>query len=385
MSTGFMAEADLSSNAIELARRQVALGAGYIDLTSSNPTQQGLLFPPEVLRTAAEPFWASRRHIPDPRGRLEARQAVTTYYQRRTPALALSAETDVFMTASTSEAYSLLFALLTNPGDNVLAPDVGYPLFDYLAALHHIELRPYMLDAKRHWQIDGRSLLNVANDRTRAVLIVSPHNPAGAIVQQPVSALDQLALPIICDEVFAEFTYGVRHTPPLGILHPALPVFHLNGISKLFALPDLKLGWMVLSGGASARFGERLELLNDTFLGANALSQFMLPTLFERGWDFVEYMRGQVRHNFDLALRVLSAHPRIQTQPPDGGYNLLIDVLGENDEEALVLRLLERGVLVHPGYFFNTAAEPDRARLMISCLTETAILEQGLAQLLKAL
>ena len=172
--------------------------------------------------------------------------------------------------------------------------------------------------------------------------------------------------------------------PPFGTLHPALPVFHLNGISKLFALPDLKLGWMALSGGASARYGERLELLNDTFLGANALSQYMLPTLFDTGWGFVEQMGERVRHNFDLALSHLADHPRIRTYRPDGGYNLLIDVMGENDEEALVLRLLETGVLVHPGYFFNAPAELDRARLMISCLTETETLAQGLQRFVEA-
>ena len=375
-----MAEADLTANAIELARQRTA---DYIDLTSSNPTEQGLLFPPDVLRLAAEPFWVTRRYLPDPRGRMEARQAIAAYYQHRSPALSLSVDIDIFVTASTSEAYSLLFALLTEPGDNVLAPDVTYPLFEYLAALHHVELRPYTLNPDNRWQIDEASLLARADERTRAVLIISPHNPTGAVIQRPVLALNQLGLPIICDEVFAEFTYGVPHVPPLGALHPALPVFHLNGISKLFALPDLKLGWMALSGSASTRYGERLALLNDTFLGANSLTQFMLPALFQQGWGFVEGMRARVRGNFDLALRMLARHPRMRAQAPDGGYNLLIDVLGETDEEALVLHLLERGVLVHPGYFFNTPPEPDRARLMISCLTEPYMLEKGLTQLLE--
>ena len=375
-----MAEADLTANAIELARQRTA---DYIDLTSSNPTEQGLLFPPDVLRLAAEPFWATRHYLPDPHGRMEARQVIAAYYQRRSPALALSTDTDIFVTASTSEAYSLLFALLTEPGDNVLAPDVTYPLFEYLAALHHVELRPYTLNPDNRWQIDEASLLASADERTRAVLIISPHNPTGAVIQRPVLALNQLGLPIICDEVFAEFTYGVPHVPPLGALHPALPVFHLNGISKLFALPDLKLGWIALSGGASARYGERLALLNDTFLGANSLTQFMLPALFQQGWGFVEGMRARVRGNFDLALRMLARHPRMRAQAPDGGYNLLIDVLGETDAEALVLHLLELGVLVHPGYFFNTPPELDRARLMISCLTEPYMLEKGLTQLLE--
>ncbi len=376
---------DLSANDIERARQRAAAGAGYIDLTSSNPTTQGLLFPPEILRQAAEPFWAQRRYAPDPHGQVAPRQAIADYYQRRTPALPLSLE-DIFITASTSEAYSLLFALLTEPGDNVLAPDVSYPLFDYLAAIHHITLRPYHLDKQRGWQIDEASLLDAVDDQTRAVLLISPHNPTGMVVQRPVPALDQLALPLICDEVFAEFTLGVGQVPPLGALHQRLPVFHLNGISKLFALPDMKLGWMALSGPATERYGERLEVLNDTFLGANALTQFMLPQLFAQGWPFVEVMRARVQRNVEWALAQLAHVPNLHASKPDGGYNLLIEVVGEYDEDALVLRLLDAGVLTHPGYFFNLSSDQDQsAHLMISCLTEPEVFARGVRKIIEEL
>src|SRR5262249_15064119 len=160
---------------------------------------------------------------------------------------------------------------------------VSYPLFEYLAAVHYVELRSYALDESRGWRIDPTSLRAQADERTRAVLLISPHNPTGMIVQAAQPALAALGLPVICDEVFAECTSRAPATPPLGALHPELRVFHLNGISKMFALPDLKLGWIALSGPAAARYGARLELLNDTFLSANALTQAMLPTLFEAG------------------------------------------------------------------------------------------------------
>lgn len=378
--TGFFAEGDLTPNMIERARLEQAAGAGYIDLTSSNPTGQGLLFPPDMLRDAAEPYWTARRYAPDPRGLVPAREAIRAYYARRTPALDLPLD-NIFVTASTSEAYSLLFALLTEPGDNILGPDVTYPLFEYLAALHHIELRPYRLNEADGWRIDDESLLAAADERTRAVLLISPHNPTGMIVQSPVAALDRLGLPLICDEVFAEFIYRASSTPPLGALHPTLPVFHLNGISKLFALPDLKLGWIALNRAAED-FGARLELLNDTFLGANSLTQSMLPALFERGWPFVEAMRARVRANLDLAIERLDAIPRIDLNPPDGGYYLFPRVLREDDEEALVLRLLRAGVLVHPGYFYGYERG---THLMISCLTEPAQLHEGLDRLVAGL
>lgn len=376
--TGFFAEGDLTPNRIEQAR--IAAAGQYIDLTSSNPTHQGLLFPSSVLEAAAAPYWTQRRYEPIPRGLPTARSAICDYYEHRTPRLDLHRD-DVFITASTSEAYSLLFALLTEPGDNVLAPVVTYPLFEFLAEMHHIELRPYALDEGRGWRIDPASLHAQVDRRTRAVLIVSPHNPTGAIVSEAFPALTSLGLPIICDEVFAEFTYRVPTTPPLGMLHPELPVFHLNGISKLFALPDLKLGWIALNARARP-FADRLELLNDTFLGSNSLIQSMLPDLFTHGMEFVGEMRSYVQRNLDYSLNRLADHPVLRAQAPDGGYYLFPQVVGWDDEEALVLHCLQHGVLVHPGYFYGYERG---AHLMISCLTAPDQLAQGLDRLVAAL
>lgn len=374
----FLADADLSANAIELARRNVT---SYIDLTSSNPTHQGLLFPAEVLHAAAEPYWRARRYDPDPRGLLTARQTITDYYAQRNPALHFQPD-HIIITASTSEAYGLLFTLLTEPGDNVLGANVTYPLFEHLAAAHHVELRTYQLDESHHWHIEQRTLLDRVDHRTRAVLIVSPHNPTGLIVQSPLTALNQLGLPVICDEVFAEFTYRASHAPPLGALHPDTPIFHLNGISKMFALPDLKLGWIAMNAPAAQTFGARLEILNDMYLGANALTQTMLPTLFEHGMDFVETMRGRIRASLDMALDKLARCPALSVHAPDGGYYLFPQVRGWDDEEALVLHLLGHGVLVHPGFFYGCG---HGAHVMISCLTEPATLAQGLDGLCAAL
>lgn len=373
---GVFDDLDLSPNELELARERRLAAGGYIDLTSSNPTAQGLIFPPAILREAAEGFWEARRYTPDPRGSPPARAALVAYYAGRTPPLALSPD-DLFLTASTSEAYSLLFALLADQGDNLLAPNVTYPLFEYLAALRGLELRPYTLREEEGWRIDERSLLGAADRRTRGVLLVSPHNPTGMVVQAPLPALSRLGLPLICDEVFAPFSYAAPAVPPLGALHAELPVFTLNGISKLFALPDMKLGWVALNGAARG-FGARLELINDTFLGANSLSQHLLPTLFARGGPFVELMVARVRANLELALERLDGHPRLRARAPEGGYYLFPAVGGAPDEEAMALMLLEHGVLAHPGYFYG---EVPGAHLMLSALTEPRQFAAGIERL----
>ncbi len=377
--SGCFGDIDFTPNRIEQERQRVAHSSGYIDLTSSNPTQQGLLFPAHVLQNAAERYWSTRRYMPDPHGLPDACAAIARYYTTRMPSLALPDDA-IYITASTSEAYSLLFALLAQPGDNVLAPNVTYPLFEYLAEIHAVELRSYTLDEERNWQIDEESLLQQAQARTRAVLLISPHNPTGAVVKTAMPALERLGLPLICDEVFASFPYAVEFVPPIGTLHPQLPVFHLNGISKLFALPDMKLGWIALNEPAQSVYGERLELLNDTFLGASGLIQTMLPDVFAQGMDFVASMVGHVRGNIDFALAESCAS--FAMRAPDGGYYLFPSIGGWDDEDALVLHLLNQGILVHPGYFYG---DVPGTHIMLSALTEPATFARGYARLCAAL
>lgn len=372
---------DLSPNRIELARR--AKNGDYIDLTSSNPTRHGLLFPPEILQNAAAGYWHTRQYDPDPRGRWPARQAIAKYYASRGYAL----DPDhIFITASTSEAYGLLFALLTAPNDNVVGPSVTYPLFEHLAALYHIELRSYALDKTLDWQIDHEHFHAAINERTRAILVVSPHNPTGATYDlRPMLQASAPArhLPIICDEVFAEFSFGMGRISPMAAQHPDTPILMLNGISKMFALPDLKLGWIALNPPAAAQFAERLELINDTFLSANALTQFMLPALFEHGMGFVSDMRRQINANLRMALAQLRTCARLKVHSPDGGYYLFPEVRGwHGSADDLILHLLDAGVFVYPGYFYNCN---DGLHLMISCLTTPNQLAEGLRRLTTAL
>jgi aspartate/methionine/tyrosine aminotransferase len=381
---GFFSDESMEINRLERTRREVAAAGGYSDLTISNPTQQGFLFPPAILRTAAERYWQHRRYTPDAHGLVEAREAIIAYYQSRAGQFCPGRE-DIFITASTSEAYALLFSLLTEPGDNVLAPDITYPLFEYLAAIHHVELRPYHLCDKPDWAIDGASLTAARDDRTRAVLVISPHNPTGMVVDRPMPAFTKIGCPVVCDEVFAEFTVAAREIVPFAALHPEVPVFHLQGISKMLALPDLKLGWIAMNGPASAEHGKRLALLNDTFLGCSTLIQTMLPVLLQEGRTFAQNMYRQVRENAELACQELGACEGVRVLLPQGGYYLFPQVATE-DEEELTINLLREGVLVYPGYFYAHTERPlDKAHIMLSCLAQAAPWREGISRLVAGL
>jgi len=379
---GFFSDFDFTANKIEKEFRKAEQKKGFINLAGSNPTIEGVIFPPGILKKAAEPYWSERRYDPDPKGLACARHVISDYYMGRIPAFGVAAD-NIFITASTSESYGLLFALLADPGDNLLAPKVSYPLFEHLAAVHHVELRTYDMDENNGWRIIAESLISVADERSRGVIVVSPHNPTGMVVREAVPALRRLGLPVICDEVFAEFPCGSANIPPFGMLHPELPVFHLNGISKMFGLPDLKLGWIALSGPDVRNYKKRLELLNDTYLGANYLVQSMLPAIFAEGIDFVEQMRRRFRSGIDIALELLSENQAVKVCRPDGGYYLFPEIKTWKDEEELVMHLLKnQAVLVHPGYFYDCE---QGTHIMISCLTEKRKLIEGLKRIIAAI
>ncbi len=376
----FMDDLDLSASPLEERRRAAAQRPDYIDLSASNPTAHGLLFPPEILSACAEPYWRTRRYAPHPHGLLAAREAIAAYYTSRTPPLAVAPD-NIFITASTSEAYALLFTLLANPGDSVLAPQPSYPLFAHLAGIRGVRLEAYHLSQRSSgsWELDTDAIAAMSDARTRALLLISPHNPTGHVLTSPLHrAGPAAATPIVADEVFCEFPFTLDSVPPVGVLMPDATVFHLNGISKMFALPDLKLGWIAVTGPRAGDYRDQLELLNDTLLSANSLTQFMLPGLFAAGAEFVQSMRLRIREAITAGLDALSAIPSIEAASPQAGAFLFPRVRGCADEEALVLRMLEEGVFAHPGYFYDAG---DGCRLMISAILEPARLRAGIERI----
>lgn len=376
---GFLANAALEPNAIEQKRQQrLADGLSLIDLTDSNPTTQGYLFPPEVLLAESKRYFDSRCYRPDPRGSLKAREAICQYYTTRTPALQLNPE-HIFLTASTSESYMLLFTLLCDPGDNVLGPSITYPLFDLLAETRPLTIRPYrLIEGSAAWSIDTESLLRAQDKQSRAVMLISPHNPTGQVISQRVEDLVSLNLPLICDEVFADFCWTRPSAPPLGAFYPDLPVFHLNGLSKSLALPDLKLGWIALNELAAKCYGERLEFLNDSFLSCNSLSQALLPALLEKSLAFRESYKSSVKANLDFTLSLLRTLPEVQVHAPAGGPFLFPQISTSLHEEDLVLKLIDAGVYTHPGFFYGCR---ESVHLFISAYLPQLTLSAAIAQL----
>ncbi len=364
-------------------------GALLFDLTASNPTQVGLPYPASEILSALTNE-AALTYEPAPRGLLVAREAVANlYYADRL--LSVSPE-QIHLTASTSEAYSFLFKLLCDQGDNVLMAQPSYPLFDFLATLEGVTLKPFALEYlhPHGWQIDFLSLQQAIDERTRALILVHPNNPTGSFIKR--DELDQLnalcqqhQLALIVDEVFLDYVFAEDRTQMNSfVANDEALTFVLSGLSKVLALPQMKLGWIVTNGPAALRDEalERLDLIADTFLSVGAPVQHAMASWLANGTPFQLMVLERVTSNWEwLASQVEGTACRLLQV--EGGWYATLEVPRLMSEETLILQLLdEDDVVVHPGYFFDYARE---GYLVLSLLPEAAVFAEGVRRILKRL
>jgi hypothetical protein len=352
---------EIRANALtELLRIKRLNGTWILDLTESNPTHAGIEYPPGFMQCLASE--AAVRYEPEPFGLPAARAAIAPDYHR------------VVLAASTSEAYSWLFKLLCDPGDEVLVPRPSYPLFDYLAALESVSVRHYGLFYDHGWFIDFHTIERAIHARTRAIVLVNPNNPTGHFLRRhELAQLTAFGLPIISDEVFGD--YVLQSAPDsvftLQDVDETL-VFTLNGLSKTVGLPQMKLAWMIANGPAdqvNEALG-RLEIIADTYLSAGTPVQCALESLLALRGPVQGQIIGRLRSN----LNVLKASG-LRTLDTEAGWYAIV-----RQEEGSEIRLLrDHDVLVQPGYFYDFESS---GYIVISLLTPPDVFAEGVRRLL---
>ena len=368
------------SRAVDALRRS---GATLLDLTETNPTMAGVAYPADVLAPLADP--RGQRYAPDPRGLVDARAAVAASYARDFSATV--SPDRIVLTASTSEAYALLFKLLCDPGQAVLVPRPSYPLFDLLTRLEGIEARPYALEYHGVWSIDRASVDAALATDVRAVLVVSPNNPTGSMLRADdrewlVTVCATRGIALISDEVFAGYPLAPRADACSLAGERRALTFVLGGLSKSAGLPQVKLGWMLVDGPDAlvARALERLDVIADTYLSVSTPVQLAAGPLIDRGRAIRGAILARVRGNLDALRAAVQAHPAVTLREPEGGWSAVLEVPATLGDEALALTLLERArVIVHPGYFFDFAGG---AFLVVSLLPAPELFRQALDAML---
>jgi len=398
------------TQAVEQAR---AAGTKILDLTVSNPTRVGLSYDSAAI-LAALALPKALDYEPQTKGLRVARVAVAEYYCSDHGVRDLDPER-IVLTTSTSEGYSFVFRLLCNAGDELLVPKPSYPLFEFLADLQDVKLVPYPLIYDHGWQMDFPSLERAVTARTRGVVVVHPNNPTGSYVSvEERGPLNEFCrehgLALVVDEVFLDYwlhSHSREHTrslhAPLDRLSPIqrlgrddidekspqsfasnrdVLTFTLSGLSKVSALPQMKVAWVVTSGPADqvAAAMARLEVIADTYLSMNAPVQWAVPVLLEQRRGIQRQLLERVRANLAELDRQLAGQKACQRLEVEGGWCAVWRVpVTRSDEELAIELVREKQVLVHPGHFYDF---PSDGYLVVSLITPEEEFAEGIRRML---
>jgi alanine-synthesizing transaminase len=378
----------LTRNRLTDALEEVrASGASILDLTLSNPTRVGLIYDESrILQCLASP--QAMDYDPQPKGLPGAQAAVVAYYRGAHGVRDLDTER-LILTTSTSEGYSFVFRLLCNPGDELLVPKPSYPLFEFLADLQDVKLVPYPLIYDHGWQMDFPSLEKVVTVRARGVVVVHPNNPTGSYVHaQEQDALNSFCrehkIAIIADEVFLDYALNGPPARSFAANQDAL-TFTLSGVSKISALPQMKVAWVAASGPAEEVDAAmaRLEVISDTYLSMNAPIQWALPALLEQRSSIQWQLLDRVRGNLAELDRLIATQTACQRLDVEGGWYAVLRVpVTQTDDDLVVELLRQKAVLVHPGHFYDF---PNDGYLVLSLIALPAGFAEASRRLLEML
>ena len=319
---------------------------------------------------------------PDARGLLSAREAIAGYYTGHQAAVSPE---QIILTASTSEAYSHLFRLLCDAGDEILIAQPSYPLFQYLADLSDVTLRPYPLFYDYGWWIDIAELERSINAKTRAIIIVHPNNPTGHLTSAAEKTLlfklcRQHGLSLIVDEVFLDYSYGrdggvesfaASQTPPL--------TFVLSGLSKIAALPQMKVGWL-LTLGPQAEQQEallRLEIIADTFLSVSTPSQLAVPRWLQEAPALQRRVRNRVGEN----LRLLR-NADLDVLDVAAGWSAILRLPRLFNDVTAFETLRNLSIATHPAHFYGLQ---DANRVVLSLIVPPEVMRTAISRILASL
>jgi aspartate/methionine/tyrosine aminotransferase len=381
----------LSPNRLTLALEELrATGISLLDLTASNPTQCGFHYDASAILSAFQNP-AALTYDPQPKGTLAARQEIARYYldDHRT---VVNPESLV-LTTSTSEAHSFVFRLLCNPGDELLFPKPSYPLFEFLAGLQDVQLVPYSLAYAQGWFLDFQSIERAITPRTRAILLVHPNNPTGSYIQpEELLRLNALCqkhnLALIVDEVFLDFAFDGLPRKTFTANTEAL-TFTLSGLSKISALPQMKIAWLVVTGPDSLVRPalDRLEIIADTFLSISAPAQTALPPLLAQRHSLRAQLLARIRENRAKLQSLLRPQSACELLHADAGWYAVlryssVSSAHASDEDLAIHLLRHRHIHVHPGHFYDFLSN---GHLVISLITPPPDFRAGVQALLKSL
>ncbi len=267
---------------------------------------------------------------------------------------------DIFITSGASEGIELVLTALLDPGDNILTPFPGYPLYTAVQAKLDVKENAYFLDEENSWMPDPDDIRKKINSRTKAIVIINPNNPTGSLASKEVlmeiaKIAEENNLLVLCDEIYDKILYdGKKHTS-LASLNPELPVITFNGVSKSYVAPGFRIGWGIASGNKEkmASFLEALNKLLRARLCACTPIMASVKAALDGPQDHITALMEKMTPRRDMTWKMLNEIEGITCVKPEGAFYAFPKIDVKDDSDFVKHLIMETGVVVVAGSGFG--------------------------------
>lgn len=365
---------DVRGPVVDEAGRMEEEGKEILKLNIGNPYPFGFSAPQEVILDMLSNIRTSQGYS-DSRGIFSARKAIMQYCQLRgIPNVTMN---DIYTGNGVSELINLCMQALLNNGDEILIPAPDYPLWTATATLSGGKVVHYICDEQSEWYPDMDDIRSKITDKTKAIVIINPNNPTGAVypkevLEQIVQIAREHELIIFSDEIYDRLVMDQYQHTSIASLAPDLFCVTFSGLSKSHMIAGFRIGWMVLSGPKNRAKGyiEGLNMLSSMRLCSNVPAQSIVQTALGGYQSVNEYIQpgGRIYEQREYIYKALTDIPGITAVKPKAAFYIFpkIDVEKfniENDEQFALDFLHEKQVLLVPGKGFNWK-QPDHFRVV---------------------
>ncbi len=375
---------DIRGPVMDEANKMIAQGEKIVKLNIGNPAPFGFEAPQTIIDKMSENLTLTEGYS-DSKGLFSAREAILSYCQKKNmPNVTIN---DIYTGNGVSELITLSMQGLLNNGDEVLVPSPDYPLWTASVTLAGGTAVHYICDEQSEWFPDIEDMKRKITDKTKAIVVINPNNPTGAlyskeVLQQIVELAREHELILFADEIYDRLVMDGEEHVALSSLAPDLLTVSFNGLSKSHLIAGYRCGWMCLCGDKSKAKGyiEGINLLSSMRLCSNVPAQSLIPTALANLEDAKEMVApgGRIYEQREYIYNAIQDIPGLSAYKPKAAFYIFpkLDIKKFNiinDEQFSLDLLKEKKILITHGGGFHWET-PDHFRIVyLPCIDDLKI------------
>jgi len=352
---------------VALAQEVARTGREMLYLNIGDPNKFDFETPPHLIEAVHKAMLDNHNSYSPSSGIPTALQAIEGEAGRN----GIRSILDIFVTSGGSEAIEVCLTALADPGENVLIPYPGYPLYEAVLAKLGVQPKPYYLDEENGWQPDIEDIRRKIDPKTRAIVLINPNNPTGAIFSEKVlrsilSLARSRGLVVFSDEIYDKMILDGRRHVSTASLDPEAPVVTFNGLSKSFLAPGWRMGWGIVSGRSADLKGYLAainKILRARLCACHPMQHAIAPAL-EGQKAYLDHVREKLRRRRDVTFQMLNA-PGISTVKPEAAFYAFPKLdIACSDEDFVKALIRETGVVTVHGSGFGEKPRAKHLRVV---------------------